>query len=127
MDSRVRRWYCAAVVAAALAVACKTNPLAGLAGTPAVLSVAPTAFHDSLKGTVNVTVRVLDQSLGPIVATPTATSSAPGVATVGPGVGVLPDPSGTSTTFGVTAVAAGTAVIRFSASGLTDSATVTVP
>jgi hypothetical protein len=127
MDSRLRRWYCAVVVVAAIAAACKTNPVANLAGVPAALSIAPTAFHDSIMGTITVTVKVLDKSFSPIVASVSATSSAPGVASVGPAVGVLPDPSGTSTTFGVTGVAAGTAVIHFTSSGITDSATVTVP
>lgn len=127
MDSRLRRGYCALVVLGAIAAACKTNPVANLAGNPAALSIAPTVFHDSIRGTTTVTVKVLDQSASPIVASVSATSSAPGIATVGPAAGVLPDPSGTSTSFGVTGVAAGTAVIRFTSSGITDSASVTVP
>lgn len=127
MNSGLRRRYAAVVVAVALAAACKTNPVASLAGTATLLSVAPAAFSDTVGQITNITVRALDGSFTALPATISATSSAPGVATVGPGVGIESDPTGTTSFFGVTGVAAGTAYIRFTAQGVRDSAKVTVP
>jgi hypothetical protein len=124
----VRLWGWSGVVAAALVVGCKSDPTASLAGTPAVLTIVPKQFSLKVGDSLNVAVRILDQTFTSLQGTVTATAPAGGVVTVAPASNVKPDPTGTLSVFTVhgTSANATPLSILFSGGGLKDSAQVTV-
>lgn len=123
----VRLWGWSGVVAAALVVGCKSDPTASLAGTPAVLSITPKQFSLKIGDSLDVSVRILDQTFTSLQGAVTATPPAGGIATVAPASDVKPDPTGTLSVFTVHGTAAGgPASILISGGGLKDSAQVTV-
>lgn len=120
------RHYIGAILGAALVVsACKGDPTSSLRGGPASLDLNPRVLFVTATKTKSIEVIIRDAQLNPLEGTPDAATSDAGVATA-----VLDTTRGSPANsfhyYVVTGVAPGTAVIRFTASGLKDSATVTV-
>ncbi len=106
--------------------ACKDNPTADLAGNPQLVLINPASIFLSEGDSINVTVKLLDESGTALQGAVQATSTAPAIASVAVATEALPDPTHTTSTFRVKALVRGPAYVKAAGLGLTDSARVHV-
>ncbi len=117
---------CLGLLMAAVAVACKNDPTADLAGQPAAIFASPNPLVVAVDDSGTITVLVISETATPLPVNVTAAvTTGQAFATVRL-ADVLPDPTGTVHVFQVNGVAAGEATVRLTGGGVTYSATVTV-
>ncbi len=91
--------------------ACKENPTADLAGNPQLVLINPASIFLSEGDSINVTVKLLDESGTALQGAVQATSTAPAIASVAVATEALPDPTHTTSTFRVKALVRGPAYV----------------